>query len=86
MLFFRRPSGLSRLDSGKNLRSFRERVETLTALISERDAAISALEYEVRRLNNELQKQTKVKLPLPSGVRGLLFSCGKEQQWDRTGL
>ena len=34
----------------------------LTALISERDAAIYALEYEVQHLTNELQKQTKVRL------------------------
>lgn len=33
----------------------------MVGLISERDAAISALEYEVRRLTIELQKQTKVR-------------------------
>ena len=32
----------------------------LIGLISEKDAAITALEYEVQRLSNELQSQTKI--------------------------
>lgn len=56
----RRPSDLLRLGSQRNLAGGRERAEMLTALISERDAAIAALEYEVQHLTNELQKQTKV--------------------------
>ncbi|CAM9508427.1 unnamed protein product [Ectocarpus sp. 4 AP-2014] len=57
----RRASDLSRLGSDKRLiAGYHERLEVLIGLISERDAAISALEYEVRRLTIELQKQTKV--------------------------
>ena len=59
-LFFRRASDLSRRGSDKRIAGgFHERAEAMIGLISERDAAISALEYEVRRLNIELQKQTK---------------------------
>lgn len=57
----RRASDLTHLDSDKRLiAGYHERAEVLIGLISERDAAISALEYEVRRLTIELQKQTKV--------------------------
>lgn len=57
----RRASDLSRLGSDKRINAgFHERAEALIGLISERDAAISALEYEVRRLTIERQKQTKV--------------------------
>lgn len=52
---------MSRLGSEKRLPAgYHERAEALIGLISERDAAISALEYEVRHLTIELQKQTKV--------------------------
>lgn len=52
---------MSRLGSDKRINAgFHERAEALIGLISERDAAISALEYEVRRLTIERQKQTKV--------------------------
>lgn len=52
---------MSRLGSEKRITAgYHERAEALVGLISERDAAISALEYEVRRLTIELQKQTKV--------------------------
>ena len=56
----RRPSDLTRLGSVRNFGGDRERIESLVALISERDAAISALEFEVQRLTSEVQNQTKV--------------------------
>ncbi|CAM9583356.1 unnamed protein product, partial [Laminaria digitata] len=56
----RRPSDLARRGSVRNLSGDRERIESLVALISERDAAISALEFEVQRLTNEVQTKTKV--------------------------
>ncbi|CAM9309797.1 unnamed protein product [Chrysoparadoxa australica] len=56
----RRPSDLSRLGSMTSMRSDKEQAERLYGLISERDAAITALEYEVQRLANELQTHTKV--------------------------
>lgn len=51
---------MTRLGSVRNFGGDRERVESLVALISERDAAISALEFEVQRLTSEVQNQTKV--------------------------
>lgn len=60
---------MSRRGSEKKITAgFQERAEALVGLISERDAAISALEYEVRRLTIELQKQTKVWDKTPSVV------------------
>lgn len=59
---------MTRLGSIKNLSGDRERIESLVALISERDAAISALEFEVQRLTNEVQKQTKVWEPPMRGM------------------
>lgn len=60
---------MSRLGSDKRITSgFQERAEALIGVISERDAAISALEYEVRRLTIELQKQTKVGEKTPTAA------------------
>ncbi|CAM9106884.1 unnamed protein product [Phaeothamnion confervicola] len=56
----RRPSDLSRLGSSKNVKTDKEAADRLVGLIAERDAAISALEFEVQRLANELQSHTKV--------------------------
>lgn len=67
---------MSRLGSDKRLiAGYHERVEVLIGLISERDAAISALEYEVRRLTIELQKQTKVR------ALGLQAAGGEVGNW-----
>ena len=71
----RRPSDLTRLGSVKNMNGDRDRIEALVSLISERDAAISALEFEVQRLSNEVQKQTKVGWSIDNGS-GLEISEG----------
>lgn len=57
----RRSSDVSVIGSGRVITGSRERIEKLTALISERDAAIAALEYEVQHLTNDLQNHTRVR-------------------------